>query len=166
MPIERLLQIKYPDAVVKIRDLSKDKISTLDTEKLYSLSNHESPASIEEALLIEELKNADKIIIGAPMYNFNVPAVLHNYFDVITKAGKTFKYTESGPVGLLDDREVTVVITRGGMYKNRGIWFQEDYIKMQLGLIGFKSVNFVFIEGLNMGLDQSNYEKQFDSQVK
>ena len=64
--------------------------------------------------LIDELRAADTIVIGLPMYNFGVPSTLKAYFDHIARAGDTFSYTENGPVGLLTGKKANVFATRGG----------------------------------------------------
>ena len=117
--------------------------------------------------LIEEIKQADIVVIGSPMYNFSIPATLKNYFDAITKAGITFKYNEQGqPVGFLTNKKTYVIISRGGKYKEQGITFQEDYLKMQLGFIGLTDVKFIFVEGLAMGLSPEIIQENFNQQLE
>ncbi|NOI27121.1 FMN-dependent NADH-azoreductase [Vibrio coralliilyticus] len=103
--------------------------------------------------LIDELKAADTIVIGAPMYNFMVPTQLKNWFDLIARAGVTFSYTEKGPVGLIENKKVIVVTTRGGLHKDSPRNSIESYLTTMLGFIGITDVAFVYAEALNMGED-------------
>ncbi|WP_029236273.1 FMN-dependent NADH-azoreductase [Vibrio coralliilyticus] len=103
--------------------------------------------------LIDELKTADTIVIGAPMYNFMVPTQLKNWFDLIARAGVTFSYTETGPVGLIENKKVIVVTTRGGLHKDSPRNSIESYLTTMLGFIGITDVEFVYAEALNMGED-------------
>ncbi|WP_281629659.1 FMN-dependent NADH-azoreductase [Vibrio sp. St2] len=103
--------------------------------------------------LIDELKAADTIVIGAPMYNFMVPTQLKNWFDLIARAGVTFSYTETGPVGLIENKKVIVVTTRGGLHKDSPRNSIESYLTTMLGFIGITDVEFVYAEALNMGED-------------
>lgn len=103
--------------------------------------------------LIDELKAADTIVIGAPMYNFMVPTQLKNWFDLIARAGVTFSYTGTGPVGLIENKKVIVVTTRGGLHKDSPRNSIESYLTTMLGFIGITDVEFVYAEALNMGED-------------
>lgn len=103
--------------------------------------------------LIDELKAADTIVIGAPMYNFMVPTQLKNWFDLIARAGVTFSYTETGSVGLVENKKVIVVTTRGGLHKDSPRNSIESYLTTMLGFIGITDVEFVYAEALNMGED-------------
>jgi FMN-dependent NADH-azoreductase len=101
--------------------------------------------------LIAEVAAADVIVIGVPMYNFGVPAQLKNWIDAVARAGVTFKYTESGPVGLVQGKKVYVALTRGGLYRNTPADTQVPYLKTFLGFIGLTDVQFIYAEGLAMG---------------
>ena len=98
--------------------------------------------------LIEELKRADVVVIGLPMYNFGVPSQLKAYFDHIARAGVTFKYTATGPVGLLTGKKVYVFAARGGLYAGYALDTQTGYVRDFLGFLGMKDVRFVYAEGL------------------
>ncbi|MGF1911330.1 FMN-dependent NADH-azoreductase [Vibrio kasasachensis] len=140
------------------RDLAINPIPVLDMNMATALrSNGDDLAPELKAILdlsnqlINELKAADQIIIAAPMYNFMVPTQLKNWFDIIARAGVTFTYTENGPVGLIENKKVTVVTTRGGMHKDSIRNTIESYVSTMLGFIGITDVNFVYAEALNMG---------------
>lgn len=111
-------------------------------------------AALSEAIL-SELLAADVVVVGAPMYNFSVPSQLKAWIDRVAVAGRTFKYTETGPVGLLSGKKVIVASTRGGMYSTseggRAMDFQEDYLKAVFGFIGITEVEIIRAEGVAMG---------------
>ena len=101
--------------------------------------------------LIDELRRADVIVIGLPMYNFGVPSSLKAYIDHIARAGITFRYTAQGPVGLLTGKKVYVFATRGGAYAGTPLDTQTTYVRDFLRFIGIDEVEFVYAEGLSMG---------------
>ena len=78
--------------------------------------------------MIAEIKAADVVVLGVPMYNFGVPAQLKNWIDAISRAGVTFRYTEKGPEGLLKGKTVYVALTRGGKYRNTPADTQVPYL--------------------------------------
>ena len=139
-----------PGLDVARRDLDTDPIAHLDS------------GSLAEALaggaIVDEFLDADVVVIGAPMYNFAVPSQLKAWFDRIVIAGKTFRYTESGPVGLAGGKRVIIASSRGGLYTpgapHRANDFQETYLRAILGFIGVEDVEFVRAEGLAFGPDQ------------
>ena len=98
--------------------------------------------------LINELQQADVIVLGLPMYNFGVPSQLKAYFDHIARAGVTFKYTDKGPVGLLTGKKAYVFAARGGVYAGTPLDTQTGYVRDFLRFIGISDVNFVYAEGL------------------
>jgi len=110
-------------STVTVRDLAADPIPVLDGELVGALRPSDAPLSPrqEEALalsntLIDELQAHDVIVIAAPMYNFNIPTQLKTYFDLVARAGVTFKYTEKGPEGLVKGKRVIVLTSRGGFH--------------------------------------------------
>lgn len=167
---------KYADKLVELlkadtdtvitRDIAENPVTQLSASVLGQLQDPNTEVTQEHNNLIAELKEVDTIVLTAPMYNFSIPATLKNYFDAITKAGITFKYESTGPVGLIQDKKVYVVISRGGKYKEMGVNFQEDYLRMQLEFIGLKNVKFIFIEGLAMGVPADEVEESFNKQFK
>jgi FMN-dependent NADH-azoreductase len=102
--------------------------------------------------LIEEIEAADTVVLAVPMYNFTVPSTLKAWIDHITRAGRTFRYTASGPEGLLKGKKVFIVTGRGGVYTGdspaRGFDFQEPYLRGMLGFLGLDDVSFIHVEGL------------------
>ncbi len=101
--------------------------------------------------LINEVKSADALVITLPMYNFNVPSMLKAWFDHIARAGVTFKYTETGAVGLVEDKPVYLITTRGGVHKGTAADTQIQFVKTFLNFIGLTKVEVVYAEALNMG---------------
>jgi FMN-dependent NADH-azoreductase len=101
--------------------------------------------------LIEELKSADTLVLGLPMYNFGIPSTLKAYFDHIARAGVTFRYTDKGAVGLLTGKRAVVFASRGGRYAGTPLDTQTGYVRDFLRFIGIEDVEFVYAEGLAMG---------------
>lgn len=148
--------LKNKGSDIIVRDLVKDPVATLDTAILMDLfGENKSKEVLQYNELIEELKSVNYLVITAPMYNFNIPTQLKNYFDAICRAGVTFKYTETGPVGLLNIEKAYVVLSRGGLYFEKGVKFQEQYLETLLKFVGVKEVEFILVEGLNMGPDMA-----------
>jgi len=98
--------------------------------------------------LIGELKQADVIVLGLPMYNFGVPSQLKAYFDHIARAGETFRYTANGPVGLLQGKRAYIFAARGGLYAGTALDTQTNYVRDFLRFVGIEDIEFVYAEGL------------------
>ena len=115
------------------------------------------PCVSRNAEILDEFLAADIVVIGAPMYNFTIPSQLKAWIDRILTAGKTFRYTDTGPEGLAGGKRVIVASARGGIYSEgpaSAIDFQENYLKHVFGFIGITDVEFVRAEGLNLGAEQ------------
>ncbi|ORM72541.1 FMN-dependent NADH-azoreductase [Pantoea wallisii] len=143
---------------VTVRDLAAQPIPVLDGELVGALRPSDAPLSPrqQEALalsdeLIAELQAHDTVVIAAPMYNFNIPTQLKNYFDLIARAGVTFRYTEAGPEGLVKGKRAVILSSRGGIHKDTPSDLLTPYVKLFLGFIGITDVNFVFAEGIAYG---------------
>ena len=154
---------KNPDGRVVARDLAGAPVPHLDAPRFLAfLAKPEERTAEQQAVvdfsdaLIDELRAADSIVIGLPMYNLGVPSTLKAYFDHIARAGVTFRYTANGPEGLITGKKVYVIATRGGRYAGTPLDSQTDYVKNFLGFIGITDVEFVYAEGLNMGDDSKN----------
>ncbi|MGR5175630.1 FMN-dependent NADH-azoreductase [Vibrio parahaemolyticus] len=151
-------QIVEGKANVTVRDLAADPIPVLTMEIATALrgSTDDLTPELKQIVqlsdeLIAELQNADQVVIAAPMYNFTIPTQLKNYFDLIARAGVTFKYTDTGPVGLIENTKVVVLTTRGGIHKDTPRDSMHDYLVTILGFLGMTDVEFVYAEALNMG---------------
>jgi len=147
-----------PEATIVTRDLADAPVPHLDAARFLSfLASAETRSPEQQAVvdfsdaLIAELRAADTIVIGLPMYNLGIPSTLKAYFDHIARAGVTFRYTESGPQGLLKGKKAYVFATRGGRYAGTPADLQTGYVRLFLGFIGIDDVEFVYAEGLNMG---------------
>jgi FMN-dependent NADH-azoreductase len=106
--------------------------------------------------LVSQFLGSDVIVIGAPMYNFSVPTQLKAWLDRIAQPGKTFKYAETGPIGLAGGKRVIIASGRGGFYVEEPLAqldFQENYLKAFLGFLGIQGVRFVRAEGASRGED-------------
>jgi FMN-dependent NADH-azoreductase len=146
-------------ATVVHRDLGRDPVPHLTETTLAGVRG--TPATPEELVtralsddLIAELRAADIIVIGAPMYNFSIATGLRSWFDHVLRAGETFRYTTAGPQGLLAGKRVIVVESRGGLYSEgpaQAIDFQEPYLRHLLGFIGLTDVTFVRAERIGHG---------------
>ncbi|MEA1064968.1 FMN-dependent NADH-azoreductase [Apirhabdus apintestini] len=148
----------HPNDTITVRDLAAEPIPVLDGELVGAMRPSDAPLSPRqrEALalsdaLIAELKAHDVIVLNAPMYNFTIPTQLKNYFDMIARAGVTFRYTENGPEGLITGKRALVISSRGGLHKDSPSDMLTPYVKLFLGFIGITDVNFVFAEGVAMG---------------
>jgi len=143
---------------VTVRDLAANPIPVLDGELVGALrpSDAELSARQQEALalsdeLIAELQAHDVFVIAAPMYNFNIPTQLKNYFDLVARAGVTFRYTEAGPEGLNTGKRAIIISSRGGIHKDTPSDLLTPYLKLFLGFLGIADVEFVFAEGIAYG---------------
>lgn len=149
---------KHPNDNITVRDLAAQPVPVLDGELVGAMRPSEAPLTPrqQEALalsdeLIAELKSHDVIVIAAPMYNFNIPTQLKNYFDLVARAGVTFRYTSEGPEGLVKGKRAIIVSSRGGIHKDTPTDLMAPYLKLFLGFIGITDVNFVFAEGVAYG---------------
>ncbi|MEM6159259.1 FMN-dependent NADH-azoreductase [Erwinia sp. P6884] len=141
-----------------IRDLAANPVPVLDGELVGAMRPSEAALTPrqQEALalsdeLINEINAHDTIVIAAPMYNFNIPTQLKNYFDLIARAGVTFRYTSNGPEGLITGKKVVVISSRGGIHKDTPSDLLTPYLKLFLGFLGMTDVEFVFAEGIAYG---------------
>ena len=138
-------QDAIPALQVEYRDLDADPLPHLTGD---ILSGANAMAQAEGARLLEQFLASDVIVIGAPMYNFGIPSTLKAWIDRIAIAGKTFRYTETGPEGLADGRRVIVASGRGGIYGNGPADFQENYLRQVFNFLGITDVEFVRAEGV------------------
>jgi FMN-dependent NADH-azoreductase len=147
---------RHPEAKIVVRDVAAaDPVPHLDAERFGAfISKPEERSAAQHAVvaysdtLINELKQADVIVLGLPMYNFGVPSQLKAYFDHVARAGVTFKYTERGPVGQLTGKKAYVFAARGGLYAGTTLDTQTSYVRDFLRFIGVTDVEFVYAEGL------------------
>ncbi len=152
--VERL-RGQNPGASLTVRDLAREPVPHLDAQRFQAfLEKPESRNDLQKAVvaysdgLIAQLRRADVIVLGLPMYNFGVPSPLKAWFDHIARAGLTFKYTEKGAVGLLTGKKAYIAAARGGLYAGTPADTQSAYVKSFLAFLGIGDVEFVYAEGL------------------
>jgi FMN-dependent NADH-azoreductase len=137
------------------RDLAVEAVPHLTAERFAALTTPEPDRTeLQRAVvaysdqLIDELRAADVIVLGLPMYNFGVPSSLKAYFDHIARAGVTFRYTAQGPQGLLTGKKAYVLATRGGRYTGTPADTETPYVRDFLAFLGITDVEFIYAEGL------------------
>ena len=147
-----------PGAEIIVRDLARDPVPHLDAQRFGAfIAKPESRTPAQQAAvdysdeLIGELKRADVIVVGLPMYNFGVPSTLKAYFDHVARAGATFRYTDKGPLGLLTGKKAYIFATRGGKYAGTPLDFETSFVRQFLQFVGIDDVEFVYAEGLAIG---------------
>ena len=146
-----------PGATVTVRDLGANPHPVLDETALGALftpADQRTPAqaarvALDDAL-IAEAQAADVIVLGAPMYNFGMPIQLKAWFDAVARAGVTFRYTESGPEGLLKGKKVYVATARGGIYPADADP-QVPHIRMLLNFLGMTDHAFIHSPAQSLG---------------
>lgn len=157
---------------ITIRNLAEMNLPVLDLEIFQALRGAENNnQDIQQIValseeLIAELKSADLLIIGAPMYNLNVPTQLKNWFDLVARARQTFRYTETYPQGLVEGVKAVVVSSRGGIHVGQETEAVTPYLKSVLGLMGIHEVEFIYAEGLDMQAYRSNALDLANQRVK
>lgn len=155
------LQNAHPDARLIKRDLVADETLHLSLTHM-AVRQGGDAGGVEFAAdmtlssaYISELFDADILVIGAPMYNFSVPSQLKAWIDRVCVVGKTFRYDADGPKGLLQNKRVFIVSTRGGFYSGSsaaaGMDHQESYLKVVFGFMGLTDVTIIRAEGLSRG---------------
>lgn len=154
-------QKRHPGGRVVVRDLGAQPVPHLTAERVQAFFTPAEQRTPEQQAhadasqeLIDELKAADVIVLGLPLYNFGVPSTLKAYFDHLARAGITFRYTANGPEGLLADRKVYIFAARGGFYQGTPADSQTPFMTSFLNFIGLKDIEYVYAEGLNIGEEQ------------
>jgi FMN-dependent NADH-azoreductase len=139
------LRAAQPDAEVIRRDLVADPL------------DHLTLGALADTQVLDEFLAADALVIGAPMYNFTLPSQLKAWLDRIVVAGKTFRYTPTGPEGLAGGKRVIVALSRGGFYDAGSpaapLEHLETYLAAVFGFIGI-TPEFVRADGISVGPEQ------------
>ena len=196
---------RHPDTRVIRRDLAADAVPHLDGERFGAFVTPEAQRSpAQQAVvaysdtLIDELRAADHLVLGLPMYNFGVPSQLKQrrrgavseasagadaaaapapappcsarsesraHFDHVARAGVTFRYTATGPEGLLTGKKATIFATRGGLYAGTTLDTQTGFVRDFLRFVGISEVEFVYAEGLALGEEPKRQALQSANQV-
>ena len=105
--------------------------------------------------LVEEIKNADVLVIGAPIYNFSIPASLKAWIDMIARARLTFRYTETGPVGLLTGKKAYVIVATGGVPVGSAMDFATPYLRHALSFVGITDIEIIAADRINSNADDA-----------
>lgn len=154
------------DKVVEL-DLFAENLPYYDTDKIngmfklgkgLELTAEEQAATNLVNKYLDQFLAADKVVFAFPLWNFTVPAVLHTYLDYLSQAGKTFRYTAEGPVGLLTDKKVALLNARGGVYSEgpaAAVEMSLKYVQTLLGFWGVQDVTTVIVEGHNQFPDKA-----------
>lgn len=173
--IEKLIEY-YPGSTVKLRNLVAHHYPHLEESHLNAFfapaenqtqENKEAIQHSNEA--IQELLEADIVVIGVPIYNFNIPSALKAWLDHLVRAGKTFSYQTGHPEGLVKDKKVYLAIASGGIYSDgpmKSYDFAEPYLRKILGFIGITDITTFRAEGVNMpDLKETALQKGIESIV-
>ncbi|WP_268796586.1 FMN-dependent NADH-azoreductase [Pseudomonas huanghezhanensis] len=152
-------QATHVDTQVVYRDLASDALGHFSAASLAAAGTPVEERDAAQILevqsneaTLEEFLSSDVMVIGAPMYNFTIPSQLKAWIDRITVAGRTFRYTESGPVGLCGGKKVIIVSTAGGLHVGQPSSVgHEDLLKVLFTFIGVTDLEFVFAHGLAYG---------------
>lgn len=155
------LKRRDPSARIVTRDLGANPVphllpATVAGIRSIATTDAEKAALALSDELVDELRDIDLLVIGAPMYNFGIASGLKTWFDHILRAGVTFRYTEKGPEGLLPVKKAVVIETRGGLYSEgpaAAMDSQEPHLRTLLGFMGITDVTFVRAEKLGFGPD-------------
>jgi FMN-dependent NADH-azoreductase len=154
------LKAANPSLVTLRRDLEGTELPHLDAGRLAALGKPAAARTPGEAAcvaaadaLIAEVAAADTLVIAAPMYNFAAPSQLKTWFDYLARAGVTFRYTASGPVGLLTGKRAVLVTTRGGEHRGRPQDHLVPYVRTMLAFLGITDLEVIYAEGLALGED-------------
>jgi FMN-dependent NADH-azoreductase len=152
------LQAKHSNSKLVLRDLAVTPHPAMDETALGALFTKPEERSAEQSArvalddaLIAEIQAADIVVLGVPMYNFGVTTQLKNWIDAIARAQVTFKYSATGPEGLLTGKTVYLGLARGGIHRDTPRDSQVPHLKTILGFLGMTDLQFVYAEGLAMG---------------
>lgn len=167
---------KYPTGNLTARDLTTETLPHFSDQHFAAFSNNQDiDAQLKENSirisdeLIEEINQAEIIVIGVPTYNLTIPSTLKSWIDLIVRAQKTFRYTADGPVGLLSGKKVYLAISSGGIYSEgprKAHDFTEPYLKAILGFIGLSEINTFRAEGLSIpAINETAFSKAVQSIV-
>ncbi len=150
------IEIQYLDLAAQTPShLSADSLGFRLAPDAPELSDAQRRENALTETLLQQFLDADIVVVGAPMYNFTIPSQLKAWIDRLAQAGRTFKYTENGAVGLAGGKRVIVASSRGGAYstseQGRALEHQESYLEIIFGFFGITDVQFVRAEGVNLG---------------
>ena len=151
------LQKQHDAVVVQPRDVVTDALAFIDSDWVKAnftpadkRTSEEKAVLAQSDQLVKELQDADVIVLGAPMYNFSIPAALKAWIDLVARAGLTFRYTENGPMGMLENKKAYVILATGGTVIGSKIDYASDYLNHVLGFLGISDVELINAEKMNV----------------
>ena len=164
LAVARAFLARYPHSRVVERALAPAAVPHLDAATFAAMRTPPAELGADQKklvalsdTLIDELEAADTIVLAVPMHNFSIPSTLKSWIDHVARVGRTFRYTEQGPQGLLKGKKVFIFVARGGVYSGAApaaaFNFQEPYLRAVLGFLGLDDVTAVPVEGLAMGAE-------------
>ncbi|PEJ33553.1 FMN-dependent NADH-azoreductase [Peribacillus butanolivorans] len=157
----------HPNDTVVELDLYKEELpyvgvdminGTFKASRGLDLTAEEAKAVTVADKYLEQFLAADKVVFGFPLWNLTIPAVLHTYIDYLNRAGKTFKYTPDGPVGLIGDKKIVLLNASGGVYSEgpkAEVEMAVKYVASMMSFFGVKNIEKVVIEGHNQFSDKA-----------
>ena len=152
----------HPNARVITRDVADTPLPHVTEDWVaanFTPAENRTPAQQavlgQSDALVAELKEADTIVIGLPVYNFSIPAALKAWVDLVARVGLTFKYTEQGPVGLLNGKRVIIALASGGTEAGSEIDYATPYLKFILGFMGITDVTVIAADRLGIDAEAS-----------
>lgn len=156
------VSVKHRDLAESVPLVNEAWIGANFADASERTSEQRSVLSFSDAL-VEELRDADTLVIATPIYNFHVPAAFKAWIDLVVRARETFKYTENGPIGLLENKRAIIVITSGGTKLGSNIDFVSDYLRHVFSFIGINDVE--IIDASAMGSEAENILSQARQQI-
>jgi FMN-dependent NADH-azoreductase len=145
-------EVTYRDLSEALPFVDETKIAAYFTAPDARTAEHREAIALSDEI-VSELKSTDTLVIGVPIYNFSMPASLKAWADLAARVGETFRYTENGPVGLLENKKAYVVIASGGTKVDSKIDFLTPWLRHYLGFIGIKDVTVISADALNQNFD-------------
>ena len=162
---------RHKEWVVEELDLSKEELPSLTIKrvdgKYVLLGGKELYGELKESWNeiighIERFLSADGYLISTPMWNFNIPYPLKHYIDIIVQPKYLFRYTATGVEGLVKNKKMVIIASRGGDYRPGSVAaaydFQEPYLRAIFGFVGFADIQFIIAQPMDMGLDRQQAE--------
>lgn len=146
--------VSYRDVSQGLPFVDEMMIGAYYTQKT-ERSEQQNQAIVISDAIVEELMSADTVVIGMPIYNFSMPAGFKAWSDLAARVGETFKYTENGPVGLLEGKKAYIAVVSGGTKVGSEIDFLTPWLRHYLGFIGIHDVEIVQAEALNQNGDKA-----------
>lgn len=144
---EGAIQVTNRDVSLGLPQLDETWVTANFTQADKRSQDQKAALSLSDEL-IAELKDADTLVIGTPIYNFGIPSTLKAWIDLVARAGVTFRYTENGPIGLLEGKRAIILVASGGTPVASHIDFATPYLRHALGFMGVTDVTIIAADAL------------------